>query len=251
MVRKKPVVVAIENQKGGVGKTTIAFNLSHALHEMNYKVLAIDLDPQGNLSDLLGGSSDNILGIFKRNPILIIDSVNRTSQDSFCYIPSNKLLKEIVKNPKPSYDNKLKQAIDNNNREWDFIIIDCNPSLNILTTNVFIASDYLVVVAIPDKHSLIGYNELIEEVREINKNIEVLGILFNQYHSNVNAERNVIKAMYDKYPDLVFDAIIPFTSKFKDVQGLRVPIFKYKKSRNISRQPIMNFVYEFLNKLND
>ncbi len=179
-------IIAITNQKGGVGKTSTASALVSGIAEKGYKVLAIDMDPQGNLGFCLGIDTENALTVYelmKGTANIHKVVVHKNGVD---VIPANILLSSAEQ----EFSNfgrefLLKKGIATIRDSYDYIIIDTPPALNVLTVNAYVATDYLIVPMIPEVLSLMGIAQLTETANLVksvyNPNMEVLGILLNKY----------------------------------------------------------------------
>lgn len=178
--------IAITNQKGGVGKTSTACALVCGLAEKGYRVLAIDLDPQGNMGFCLGAEIENSPTVYEL--MKGTANIRRVVQHKkgIDVIPSNILLSGAeLEFSNIGREFLLKKSIANVKNEYDYIIIDTPPALNVLTVNAYTATDYLIIPMIPEILSLMGISQLTETihlVKEVyNPKIEVLGILLNKY----------------------------------------------------------------------
>ena len=189
-------IIAITNQKGGVGKTTTALSLISALRLRNYKVLGVDLDPQGSLGFSAGldiENADTIYDVLKGKK-KIDDVITDTEIGDF--LPSNILLStaELEFNM-PGREFLLRDALARIAGDYDYIIIDTPPALNILTVNAYVAAQGLIVPMAPEILSLLGVSQLrdtVENVRRYyNPNLEVMGILLNRYSSRLVLNREV------------------------------------------------------------
>ena len=189
-------IIAITNQKGGVGKTTTALSLISALHLKKYRVLGVDLDPQGSLGFSAGldiENSDTIYDVLKgKKPIdeVIVD----TEMGDF--LPSNILLStaELEFNT-PAREFLLRDQLIKVTDDYDYIIIDTPPALNVLTINAYVAAEGLIIPMAPEILSLLGISQLrdtVETVRRYyNPGLEVMGILLNRYSSRLVLNREV------------------------------------------------------------
>ncbi len=189
-------ITAITNQKGGVGKTTTSLSLISALNERGYRVLGVDLDPQGSLGFSAGldiENTDTIYEVFKKR-IPVEQAIISTDIGDF--IPSNILLSTAelefsMAGREYLLRNELLKIADN----YDFIIIDTPPALNILTVNAYVASTGLIVPMAPEILSLLGIAQIRETIdtvrRYYNPNLKVLGILLNRFNRRLNLNREV------------------------------------------------------------
>ena len=189
-------IIAITNQKGGVGNTSTASALVSGLQEKGYKVLAIDLDPQGNLGFCLGVENENALTVYElmkgtANIRRVVQSHNGVD-----VIPANILLsKAELEFSDFGREFLLKKGIAPIKDDYDYIIIDTPPALNILTVNAYVATDFLIIPMVPEILSLMGISQLSETVNLVkgvfNPSIEVLGILLNKYDGRRVLTRDV------------------------------------------------------------
>lgn len=190
------LIITLTNQKGGVGKTTSTSSLISGLALQEYKVLGIDLDPQGNLGFSLGLDAENSTTIYDvlRGTVGIRDAIYKTEFGDI--IPSNILLSgaELEFN-RSGREFLLKEQIDLIKNNYDFIVIDTPPALNILTVNAYVCSDFLIVPMVPDILSLLGVSQLNETVhivrRFYNSNLQVMGLLLTKYNGRTNLAKEV------------------------------------------------------------
>lgn len=192
------VIIAITNQKGGVGKTTTAASLLAALHEGGHRVLGVDLDPQGSLGFSLGLDIEHCSTVYEvlKGQIPIEQAI--LSTESGDVLPSNILLSaaELEFN-RAGREFLLKNELSRLSERYDYIIIDTPPALNVLTVNAYVAADALVIPMVPEILSLLGVaqiKETIETVRRCyNNRLTVLGILLNKYSSRLTLNREVLE----------------------------------------------------------
>jgi len=191
-------IIAITNQKGGVGKTTTSAALLTALHQRGAHVLGIDLDPQGSLGFCLGLDIENCATIYDvmRGDKSIEEVITETECGDI--LPSNILLSgaELEFN-RPGREFLLKTHLNEVDREYDFIIIDTPPALNVLTVNAYVASDSLIIPMAPEILSLLGVSQIRETIetvrRHYNSRLCVLGILLNKFNPRLNLNREVLE----------------------------------------------------------
>ena len=219
------MIISLSNQKGGVGKTTLAFNLAHLLSE-EFKILAVDLDPQGNLSLAFGVEKEEnrALAIFERSPK--IDPIPISEQIDL--VPSNIELSRVESNVTLSTYGKLKNALREARGNYDFIIIDCPPSLGVFTLSAFMASDFVLVPITPALFSLAGTRDLIDTVYMIkqdgyNPSIEMLGFVLNMVDRTTVA-RSVEGMLRENFGDKVFRTFIPRTVRVEEAVHQSKPV---------------------------
>ena len=229
-------IIAIANQKGGVGKTTTAINLSASLAEKGKKVLLIDTDPQGNATSGFGidkNELDNtiyelILGECSVQDCIIKDVIPRVS-----VLPSNVNLAaaeiELIGVDKKEYI--LKNEIDYVRDEYDFIIIDCPPSLSMLTVNAMTTADSVLVPIQCEYYALEGLSQLIHTVNlvkeRLNPELDMEGVVFTMYDSRTNLSSQVVENVKDHLQQNVYKTIIPRNIRLAEAPSYGMPIQKY------------------------
>lgn len=189
-------IIAITNQKGGVGKTTTASALTGGLTDLGHRVLAIDMDPQGNLGFSLGVDIENGRTAYDilKSPDYILPAIRHTDYGDV--IPSNILLSsaEIELN-RSGREYLLKAAVDQVKHMYDYIIIDTPPALNILTVNAYVCADSLIIPMIPEILSLLGISQLKETIDTVrkyyNSHLRILGVLLVKFNKRLNLTREV------------------------------------------------------------
>jgi len=195
-------IITITNQKGGVGKTTTALSLIDALHIKGYNVLGIDLDPQGSLGFSAGLDIENSVTIYDvfKGKCTIEEAVVKSNIGDF--LASNILLStaELEFNT-TGREYMLKSELQKISDNYDYIIIDTPPALNILTVNAYVASDSLVIPMVPEILSLLGISQIRDTIntvrRYFNPNLKVLGILLNKFNSRLVLNNEVLELSTD------------------------------------------------------
>ena len=245
-------VITIINQKGGVAKTTTSQNLSYSLVKKGYKVLAIDLDSQQNLS-YITKASNNYKSIFE---VLSNDAdINETIQtiDNLDFIRASEKL-SIIDTVlfKTGKEYKLKEKIAKIKNKYDYIIIDTAPALNILTINALVASNEIVITALADILSLQGITNLIETIAPIkqycNNSLQIKGILLTKYNDRLSLNKELLQSFESVAKannTKIFKTKIRESIAVRESQANRQPIIYYAKNNNASID-YDNFTKEFL-----
>ncbi len=246
-------VVSIANQKGGVGKTTTSVNLSTILAKKGKKVLMIDADPQGNASSGVGIDKDVEESVYD---ILIDDTeiekvVKKTNIKNLSICPSNINLAgaEVELVSMMSREYRLKEKLDSIKDNYDYIIIDCPPSLGLVTLNAFTASDSVLIPVQCEYYALEGLGQLINTVnlvkKHLNKNIEIEGALLTMYDIRTNLSNQVVKEVKKYFNDKVYKNVIPRNVKLSEAPSYGMPITIYDP-RSKGAKSYEKFAKEFL-----
>lgn len=234
-----PKIIAIANQKGGVGKTTTAINFASALAELGQSVLLVDLDPQGNASTGLGvlpedrraTTYDLLLDDFP-----LRDIICKTSQANLSIVPSTTDLSsadiELIANEKRSfllYD-ALRQP-DMDQFGFDFVLIDCPPSLNLLTVNAMVAANSVLVPLQSEFFALEGLSQLMLTIREVrqtaNPTLRIEGVVLTMYDARNNLSQQVETDARDNLGDLVFKTVIPRNVRVSEAPSYALSVLAY------------------------
>lgn len=231
--------LAIVNQKGGVGKSTTAVNLSAALAEMGIKVLLGDIDPQGNATSGVGvdksGLKYSIYDVLI-NEIDIREAILETGVENFDILPANIDLAgaEIELVSMISRESKLKNIIRKVDEDYDFIFFDCPPSLGLLTLNALTAADGILVPIQCEYYALEGLGQLINTVRlvqnNLNQDLEIEGVLLTMYDARTNLSQQVIDEVVNYFQDRVYNTIIPRNVRLSEAPSFGQPITIYDSS---------------------
>ncbi len=249
-------VVAIANQKGGVGKTTTAINLGASLAVLEKSVLVIDLDPQANCSSGLGidvQSVENSIYDCIINDVDPNEVILETDTPNLMIIPSNIDLVgaevEIVSRFRREYI--LKGIVDKVRDKFDYVFIDCMPSLGLLTVNALTAADSVLIPVQTEVFALEGLSKLKNTVKlvqeQLNPGLEIEGLLLSMFDSRLRLGKIVVKEVRKSTRDYVFDTIIHRNSKVSEAPSMHVPVVLYAITSKGSAN-FLNLAKEFLKK---
>jgi len=232
-------VFAIVNQKGGVGKTTTAINLASFLSEAGHKVLLVDSDSQSNASSGVGLKIQEIeysLYDLLLDPEHAMSALHPTLFENLHIIPSTKDLSgaEIEMVNLPEREFLMKKNLAPFKDHYDFIIIDCPPSLGLLTLNALVASDYTLIPVQCEYFALEGIARLIDTItlvkNSFNPNLEIGGILLTMFDQRTAINRQVVENVRTYFKDLIFDTIIPRNVRLTEAPSHGLPIALYSPS---------------------
>lgn len=247
-------IIAIANQKGGVGKTTTAINLSACLAEKRKKVLVIDIDPQGNTSSGLGidkNAIENSVYELLIGNASVKECIHSTNMKRLSIIPSNANLSgaeiELL-----SLDNNqflLRSRIEKIKDKYDYIIIDCPPSLSMLTINALTAANSVIVPIQSEYYALEGLTQLIHTIDlirdRLNPSLYIQGVVFTMYDSRTNLSVQVVDNVKANLNLKIYDTIIPRNVRLAEAPSYGMPIIMYD-SRSAGAQAYRKLALEVI-----
>lgn len=237
-------IIAIVNQKGGVGKSTTAINLSAYLAEKGKLVLLVDLDPQGNATSGLGLKNKNpraciYNAIIEEKPIaeIILD----TEIDRLKAVPATIQLAgaEIELVSLLSRESRLKKALEPAARMFDFVIIDCPPSLGLLTVNALVAAQQIIIPIQCEYYALEGVSKLLHSIelikKQLNPDLDVAGVLMTMHDARTNLSQQVIDEVLRYFQDKVYRTVIPRSVRLSEAPSYGQPINVYDRTSKGAR----------------
>jgi len=249
-------IIAIANQKGGVGKTTTSVSLSAAIGKLGKKVLVVDMDPQGNTTSGYGInkrsmdiSSYNVLMGERR----IQEGIIKTKFDGVSVLGASSALAgaELELVDRTNRTTMLKRSLTMIKDNYDYIFIDCPPSLGLITLNCLTAADSVIIPMQCEFYSLEGLTQLIETIKLVkqrfNPGIEIMGILFTMYDTRLNVTVQVVREVKKFLGDKVFDTVIPRNIRLSEAPSFGEPIIYYNRVSK-GAQAYMKLAMEILTK---
>ena len=228
-------IIAVTNQKGGVGKTTTAINLSAAIAALGKKVLLVDIDPQGNATSGVGRSGADTNNIYS---VLIgeakaKDAIVATGFDALDLLPTAIELAgaEIEMVGMDDREHLLKNALEELRGDYDYIFIDCPPSLSLLTINALTASDSVLIPIQCEYYALEGLGQLLNTVklmrRKLNPTLGITGVLLTMFDSRTNLCAQVVQEVRSHFTNEVFETMIPRNVRLSEAPSFGLPIHRY------------------------
>ena len=236
-------IIAIANQKGGVGKTTTSVNLSALLAKKGKKVVLIDADPQGNATSGLGVDKDVEKSLYDVliNEEPVAGTLQDTVEKNLKICPSNMNLAgaEVELVSQMSREHRLKEQLEGIKDKFDYIFIDCPPSLGLITLNSFTAADSVLIPVQCEYYALEGLGQLLNTInlvkKHLNKSLEIEGALLTMYDIRTNLSNQVVKEVKKYFDDRVYKTVIPRNVRLSEAPSFGMPITMYDPKSKVAR----------------
>lgn len=249
-------IIAVANQKGGVGKTTTSINLSASLGVLEKKVLLIDADPQANASSGLGIDIEQVTkGTYEllEHTLKVEETIMQTSSPNLDLIPAHIDLVaiELELVDKPNREYMLKQALNSVKDKYDYIIIDCAPSLGLLTLNALTAANSVIVPIQCEYFALEGLGKLLNTIKSVqrihNPDLDIEGLLLTMYDSRLNLSNQVVNEVKKHFGHMVFDSIIQRNIRLSEAPSFGETIINYDATSKGAANYV-NLAHEIIKK---
>jgi chromosome partitioning protein len=233
--------IALINNKGGVGKTTSCLNIGVALSKVNKKVLLVDIDPQGNLSDAfinINQVQHTIKDLLEGTITDINQVIKREVKPNIDLLPSNNMLngtEEKLLN-KMSRETILKRILEPIKNNYDYVLIDCPPSLNLLVLNSLTASSEAIIPIATEYHALTGTNTILQTIQQVktllNSNLRLSGVFITKYDERTNNDREIKDAIQNNFKSLCYKSIIRTNVRIKDATNIHKSVIDLDPTSN-------------------
>lgn len=252
-------IIAVANQKGGVGKTTTSINFSTILAKKGKKVLLIDADPQGNATSGVGMDKNVELSVYDliiNDEIDPKETIEKTEIKNLSICPSNINLAgaEVELVSMMSREFRMKEKLDQIKGDYDYIVIDCPPSLGLITLNSFTAADSVLIPVQCEYYALEGLGQLLNTVqlvqKHLNRNLQIEGALLTMYDIRTNLSNQVVKEVNKYFENKVYKTVIPRNVKLSEAPSYGMPISIYDP-RSKGAKSYEKFVKEFIKRNED
>jgi chromosome partitioning protein len=246
------ITIAITNQKGGVAKTTTSVNLASSLVSLGFRVLLVDLDPQGHAGEHLGVQKEKTILEVLTKQTDIKNNITPTYKPNLDCLSSNLQLGQFNQLNPAQYQHSLQESLKLIEEEYDFVIIDCQPSLSLLTLNALIAANYVILPVQAEFFALDGLSQLVFTLKEIQNRLHpelaVLGILLTMFDRRNRLSLEVRNELTKNFNDVLFKTVIPRNIKLAEAPSYNQSILEYDKY-SAGTEAYMGLAKEVIRKL--